>query len=60
MMNPSQILTVESITVESFLSELGGLIAAQEDLTIAEIIGGLEITKAELLESLFEPDEDEA
>jgi len=46
--------------MESFLSELGDLIAAQEDLTIAEILGALEITKAELLESLFEPDEDEA
>jgi hypothetical protein len=46
--------------MEKFLADLGDLIAAQEDLTIAEIIGGLEITKAELLESLFEPDEDEA
>lgn len=46
--------------MESFLSELGDLIAAQEDLTIAEILGALEIAKAELLESLFEPDEDEA
>lgn len=45
--------------MESFLSELGGLIAAQEELTIAEVIGALEITKANLLESLFEPDEDE-
>jgi hypothetical protein len=54
MMNPSRILTMES-----FLSDIGGLIAAQEDLTIAEIIGALEITKAELLESLFEVDEDE-
>ena len=45
--------------MESFLSDLGGLIAAQEDLTIAEIIGALEITKAELLESLFEVNEDE-
>ena len=45
--------------MESFLSELGDLIAAQEDLTIAEVLGALEITKAELLESLFETDEDE-
>ena len=40
--------------MESFLSDLGGLIAAQEDLTIAEIIGGLEITKAELLAKIID------
>ena len=43
-MNPSQILTVEA-----FLSDLGDLIAAQEDLTPVQIIGALEIIKAELL-----------
>jgi len=45
--------------MESFINKLNDLIAEQEDLTIAEIIGALEITKAELLESLFEVDEDE-
>ena len=54
MMNPSQILTVES-----FLSELGGLIAAQEELTIAEVLGALEIAKAELLNDLLFSEEDE-
>ena len=46
--------------MESFLSDLDDLIVTQEDLTIAEIIGGLEITKAGLLESVFESNEDEA
>ena len=45
--------------MEKFLADLGDLIAAQEELTIAEIVGALEITKAELLESLFEINEDE-
>jgi hypothetical protein len=45
--------------MEDFLLKLDQLIAEQ-DLSVIEIIGGLEITKAELLESLFEPDEDEA
>ena len=35
--------------MESFLSDLGDLIAAQEDLTPVQIIGALEIIKAELL-----------
>jgi len=45
--------------MESFLSDLGGLIAAQEELTIAEIVGALEIVKAELLNDLFISDDDE-
>lgn len=45
--------------MEDFLLKLDQLIAEQ-DLSVIEIIGGLEITKAELLESLFETDEDEA
>lgn len=45
--------------MESFLSDLGGLIAAQEELTVAEMVGALEIVKAELLNDLLISDDDE-
>lgn len=46
--------------MESFLNKLNDLIAEQEGISIVEMIGAIEITKAELLESLFEVDDDEA
>ena len=46
--------------MESFLNKLNDLIAEQEGVSLIEMIGALEITKAELLESLFEVDDDEA
>tara|TARA_Y100000004_G_scaffold172252_1_gene208916 strand:+ start:1423 stop:1563 length:141 start_codon:yes stop_codon:yes gene_type:complete len=46
--------------MESFLTKLNDLIAEQEGISIVEMIGAIEITKAELLESLFEVDDDEA
>jgi|DEB0MinimDraft_6_1074348.scaffolds.fasta_scaffold17408_2 hypothetical protein len=45
--------------MEKFLADLGDLIAAQEELTIAEVLGALEIAKAELLNDLLFPEEDE-
>ena len=46
--------------MESFLAKLNDLIVEQEGVSIVEMIGALEITKAELLESLFEVDDDDA
>lgn len=45
--------------MEKFLVDLGDLIAAQEELTIAEVLGALEIAKAELLNDLLFSEEDE-
>jgi hypothetical protein len=45
--------------MEKFLADLGDLIAAQEELTIAEVLGVLEIAKAELLNDLLFSEEDE-
>lgn len=45
--------------MEKFLADLGDLIAAQEELTIAEVLGALEIAKAELLNDLLFSEEDE-
>lgn len=42
--------------MESFLAELNRLIGELEEASILEVIGALELTKAELLESLFEED----
>jgi len=45
--------------MEKFLADLGDLIAAQKELTIAEVLGALEIAKAELLNGLLFSEEDE-
>lgn len=45
--------------MDTFLEALTDLIASAEDITVAEIIGALEITKQQVLLDLFSDDDEE-